>query len=289
MSGSPKSHDFGYNNSQTPGLKNANPGFAAQSRNQHSMLAGSRDIAQNGGMSAPLIKMTRISDWLDRLSGQLGALILLSRDWLPRHPVKVSLLMGLLGAIAGWIIYSFGHFWGRAAPTSCGDIYWGLPAAVMPFSSAISGVLILGPLFLWSKNSWWLAGFGVLIALLARYASEVVYAFPTPLFAEDFWLYISSGLEDLINALVHAAGVAWIIRRRVSAVICLSPLAGLFVSPISLLLFHSTHGSSLGHSIFEDSAYSLAWVGFYSLLAICLGISVWDFTPRLKFETTEVT
>lgn len=64
------------------------------------------------------------------------------------------------------------------------------------------------------------------MASVARYASEVVYAFPTPLFAEDFWLYVSSGLEDLINAVVHAMGVAWIIRRRVLAVISLSALVG---------------------------------------------------------------
>lgn len=240
-------------------------------------------------MPDPLIKMPSVADWLDQLSDQLRAMIPQGRNWPPRHPIKVSLLMGILGAVAGWIIYGFGHFWGTVTPTSGGDVYWGLPAAVMPLSSATSGFLIVGPLFLWNKNSWWLAGFGVLIASLARYASEVVYAFPTPRFAEDIWLYISSGLEDLVNAVVHAVGVAWIIRRQVLAVMSLYALAGVFVSPVSLFLFNLTYGSSPGYGIFEDSAYALPWVGFYSLLAFCLGISIWDFSPRLKFETTELT
>ncbi len=49
--------------------------------------------------SLPPNSAVDMSPWMDRLSDRLGSLIPGGSRWPPRHPVKVSLVMGILARI----------------------------------------------------------------------------------------------------------------------------------------------------------------------------------------------
>src|SRR4051812_2745431 len=76
---------------------------------------------------------TPAAAWMDRLSDRIGALVPGLRFIPPRHPLRVSLLMGLLGSLSAWVflILLLGMMLAKVVGMDSGNLSIGLAFAIV--------------------------------------------------------------------------------------------------------------------------------------------------------------
>lgn len=212
--------------------------------------------------------------WMDRLSDRLGAFIPGGSRWPARHPVKVSLVMGLLGLISGWGSMAFG-----AAVT----VLRGQPPFDEQPTFLASGVLLAAVVMLpWAA---WIGTRYRWFIPLAVYCS-----------AANYTCYCVSELDRRGNNEIGLIEFGFLSGLYLSAAgQCLTrrfhPLWCLVIAVIS--------GAAIGSHLILWNCHLfdpllirritiplvIAW--FFSSLhmtsAICLGYLLWDHPPRPKF------
>jgi hypothetical protein len=222
---------------------------------------------------------------LDRLSNWIGAFVPGCARLPTRHPVKVSIVMGGLGLLAGWLtvapvvaLEAFGHY----------NLQW----LFNLFPGALLSVVVFLPLMAWQQRPAgvmllslplaWGAGFlhMVLIAQIGRTDEG-----PT---VEGF--VIAGALAGAIYA---AAGIVVNTRREWWMLLPVISVSGLIhgalvattgvVQPQMLNLPFQLH--MLVYLAFAANLFS----SVYAALGITLGSALWDRTEPPKFESVENT
>src|SRR5262249_10574507 len=108
--------------------------------------------------------------WMDALSDRMGSLIPGGRFLPPRHPVKVCLVMGLLGLIATGIEVVLGVMYPPQKLYSI-RLYRGFASASLVF-----GAVIVLPFALWMGKGWLRSILSAVLSAVALGAVVFVFA-----------------------------------------------------------------------------------------------------------------
>lgn len=227
--------------------------------------------------------------WMDLLSDRIGSLIPGGYRLPPRHPAKISLLMAILGWITGWLMCL--SFLGIRSLERAMAIHEfpgiALVAVIGLFS--LSGLGVLVPLCLWGGCRWPVAACSLLfpvvpypvLLLWSSYAIQqrwIPTARPT---WDSFWFFV---VLIGVPAASHALGIVLLLRRNVFAVLFITTAA---CSLVAATLFQSVIAMNWASSVgFLQAFFVIGMIATICLatLATCLGIALWDTTPRARFE-----
>lgn len=216
--------------------------------------------------------MDRVSDWL-------GGFVPGCAHLPPRHPIKVSLVMGFLGLISGWLFCM--SFW------SFKNIVWRWGnSSFLPLMGmlAVSWLLVLTPLCLWKGRR--------LIAIALSFLPPILSFMYMVMWDSNFRLtwsrhepywtsFFYSAVLMAIPAAFHAVWVGVVIRRNLLAVLILTTCSCCLVGASVFQLINSLNwpGDWLG-GIPIIAAVSTTYL---ITLDCCLGIALWDRMPSPKF------
>jgi len=236
-------------------------------------------------------KQTSAAGWTEHFSGWLSSLIPGGFRLPVRHPIKVSLLMGLLGWCSGWL---------TVLPFAAAQVLLQTQTAAAPgvffvvfgIAFAMPGAAILWPisLLLGRRGSLWLLA-SVAASVMIHFCGLMILILMNQVF------FPQSGADDLrvlapgmaCLSLGYVMWVSWMSRTwsptQWAATLVLCTLVGVqsmrWQTDFSTLLVANLKLS-------QDSASLLTscwgYASFQAVLAICLGSVAWDRTPAPKFE-----
>lgn len=212
--------------------------------------------------------------WMDKLSDTIGSIVPGCSRWPARHPVKVSLVMFLLGSVAGWsasLVVAIdellmGSVWGDEL------LWFAVPGAFL-------GWMVFLPLSQWLQRGVVRALVVVVLSIVANVIQVLLLNRPTIL----SWLFpIWSGA--LAGVAYSAAGIVAVSGRRWWMAI---PVVGLCILAHEALDVIDSPPSGIWLIPDEVVAYSLI-ANFFSMIfagaGVAFGVALWDTTPRPKFE-----
>lgn len=229
--------------------------------------------------------VTPAAAWMDRLSDRVGSLIPGGSRLPPRHPVKVSLVMGVLGLIAGWVsiapLLLFQEIMG-----------FGIAEGLMFLTMGLAcGLLVFVPLLAWSGlliRHHIAAPFTTIVAAMAHMKSfAMLSGIEEPdaaagMLLAGFTCGCSYGIAGIL--FFHRR---WVLEFLVTILVaCLSHRAYWFLvayqGSISFI-------PAPLDDIVELSLPTLLFAMLYAGIGMGFGISIWDRTPRPKFAPHEPT
>jgi hypothetical protein len=224
---------------------------------------------------------------LDQFSDRLGGLIPGGSQLPSRHPIKVSLVMCLLGMIAGFgmLVSLFGVALFIDDPIQLESWAYLVPPMSM------SGFFILSPLAIWHRAGVLRVFGSVVIGILAHTLGLVIISdklLPGVLIAispvvGEYMLFIPLAAV----ASVHSIWIGTMSRRFLALIVS----STLVPSSLGILEMFFIDRVAIGSGLWSGwlvLPLELAFVNsYYCSLAICLGSSIWETTPRLRFECTE--
>lgn len=219
--------------------------------------------------------------WMDRLSDRIGALVPGLRFLPPRYPLKVSLVLGILGLMSAWAEMGILALSQLNLPVLGMDLF----RFVAGFAF---GTIVLAPWAHWAgltkRSIIWL----VIYSTAVYYAADQISLWFTrgsnPLMAAVLWgLIISAslGLAGMISmGRWHLAWFLW------NVTVCVT---------ISLLLGFIFTETQRRPEILRFIPFGLQtlvllaayFTTFQTASALCLGMLLWDATPPPKFEAEE--
>jgi len=226
---------------------------------------------------------------MDRLSDRLGSLIPGGYRLPPRHPVKVSLVMGILGWITGWLMcLSFLGIRSLERAISAHE-YPAIVLVVVTGFFSLPGLGVLVPLCLWGGRRWPAAACSLLFAVLPYPVLQLwsSYAIRQGWFPiqrptwESFWFF--AGLFA-ISAASHVLGIVLLLRRNVWAVLITTTVTSSLIAATLLEGVLAMDSVWLVGLFRASLVYGMVATVCLAILAICLGIALWDTTPRAVFE-----
>lgn len=243
-----------------------------------------------------MTNVTPAAAWMDQLSDRLGSLIPGGYRLPPRHPVKVSLVMALLGFASGWLttILGFAATWILiefftslalklldAIPSAAG--YDPLFLSFQILEGLLFGTLVFVPLAAWAGSKWPLQGLLIVLCWTA--------------FNGAWWFSRLSPVDSEYATEQFVAGFA---LGTCSVLLCMAPFRRIALSWIivTIPISASSHGLIWLGIVFVDAhLVPIGWMDwrdpllfgwFFSLtqavLAVCLGVPLWDASPRATFE-----
>lgn len=236
--------------------------------------------------------ITPAAAWMDRLPERLGALVPGGSRLPARHPVKVCLVMGALGSVAGALFAWDSVIW-PLIPDS--PLKQTVRQILLVSEYTCASVIVLAPLCLWSGCRPWLvvlspvpgiANYLIWISILRffDYAKEA--------FDELTWIWLSDLYNDITCAILastYALFFSFIVHRRRMIIVGLSTIL-CFLEDAAFQRLVPLIGSISG-PWFDQIGFSMLhvafWSSIYATIAICLSIAIWDGTPRQKFEPRE--
>lgn len=219
--------------------------------------------------------------WMDQLSDRLGSLIPGGYRLPPRHPVKVSLVMVLLGIVSGWAVGAV------ALITHALDQTTNIP--IFKASGLCFGLLVVIPWLLWMNQTYRILIGVVVYSLFAAFGHIPAARFVFDKVRSHAPFGMTAGIMHASSGMMF--GVIWsggvlLLLRRFSwiwwiAFIVIS--AGASWS-VSALLPNNYSGSTLWIYFASNLSFALRFMTLHVCAALCLGIWRWDWTPRAKFE-----
>lgn len=231
-----------------------------------------------------MINSTPMANAMDRLSDWVGSLVPGCSRLGTRHPLKVSLVLGGLGVIAGWIAIGPLIIYHRFANTTNYEFMLQLiPGLAL-------GVIVLVPLLAWEQRSPVVMLIGVLLAFGAGYAHlKLIDFFISNMegpFIENF--AIAGALAGIVYAV---AGISVNRRREWWMLAPLMAISGGLhaanaATQDSMLSLPVPYDIDI---LIEMSLAANVFAGVYAALGITLGAALWDRTAPEKFEMEEST
>lgn len=218
--------------------------------------------------------------WMDRLSDAVGAAIPGGSQLSPRHPVRVSVVMGLCGVASGWLSALFGLV--------VVMFFFPKDSGVLMFASSGLGygIVVLIPWILWSSRSgWW-------ILLLVPYAFVVQLwlSFLAMQYDGESWM-----LPLFFWGFAWAAslgGIGMYLQRRCWFLwlLAMALLTGCFF-PASMYCLESMASAlaSLLPTGPLKSMVTFGWIfsAWNAFTAVWMGILLWDRLPQLLWVPSE--
>jgi hypothetical protein len=226
--------------------------------------------------------------WMDRLSDGIGSLIPGGYRLPPRHPVKVSLVLGVLGFTVGWLICVC-LFSTRYLPRAMTDSF------IAPLSVcgvyAISGLFVLMPLSVWANQRFILTACSWLVPctaypLMLAWSGFALARGWIPADVPTLRSFLCFAILIAIPAAVHASWIVCTIRKnRLAVFVSATTLCSLLGAVLLQWFIYMRTTQTV--ALVDFSILSTVSTVCMTTLAICLGISLWDTTPRPKFELSE--
>lgn len=230
---------------------------------------------------------------MDRLSDRIGSLIPGGSRLPPRHPIKVSLVMGLLGLLSSWADV------GLKSLTKLADSHFQISSDESLPTAVGVGMIIVMPLAIWLGQKWSrvlcsvavgsvLTAIAMHLAGMHRFRMILKYPFHSPPVELRHTILIYCGLGFLMGILI--AGSARPKKHLPSAVLCGIVLAAAMFAQTAARYWRADHlrkflplnryASWMIVAAFNAFDQSLLHVS----LALALGAALWDATPLPKFE-----
>ena len=252
-------------------------------------------------------------DRMDRLSDRIGSLIPGGSRLPPRHPVKVSLVMGFFGYLSGWLtvlpwlgFFFLFFFFFLDTYTNYGFTFINIIIFITLILTSFSmfGLVVLVPIWLWCGRrvvpSVLVNG---LLSILIHVAGFAAGIGAYNLAESNHWP--GSPIVSIVclvapHCAVISLGFALYVTRiarcrawqTISVAVVLGTLIGVLSISVLALPFQVIDRLQVGAEL--RLAASIASLGFplsifHTVLACCFGIPLWDTTPLPKFEPAETS
>ncbi len=226
---------------------------------------------------------------MDRFSDRIGAMIP-GGSFLPsRHPVKVSLVMAALGFLSGWVVG------GAALITHWHDASTNIPIFIV--SGVSFGVLIFAPALLWEGRGYRIVLAAIvymaIVSVCEMFVSNMIFSSSIFSSLKRFGSYatifpIIFAVKCAVSAVFWGIGSLFFMRRPAFFwLISLITLMFLTGWTLGLLLPNNFSGSRFW-ILYQSTMFFSSWYMVEHILsAICLGMLLWDRTPRPKFAPND--
>jgi hypothetical protein len=222
--------------------------------------------------------ITPAAAWMDRLSDRIGGMVPGGSRMPARHPIKVSLVMGVLGLIAGWLT--------TAAFYVLRDFSTSRPAQLISFvPGTVLGLCVLLPLMFWQGLPGARCTLGVLLSFLAGWMHLAIIGREPPEVS-------ACAFAGLLSGFAYAWAGAASSRKNIWWMILPVPLASAALHAALIVCIDPQYGSIrwLPNWVHESAQIMFAanlFAGIFACVGITFSHSLWDTTPRPKFEPCE--
>lgn len=233
------------------------------------------------------------AEWMDWVSDRMGLLYSGGSSLPPRHPIKVSMLMGLMGGACGWL---------TAAPFAVAQFVFhtanSLPQFLIVFAIGFSamGWAVLTPIFVWTGRRW-------LPSLILNVCASVAINLMglVVLILMNSVIFPGSSSEDYVVLIPGIAAISlgfsswtsWQVGQRRTTTIVTTTIVGTIIGVGSLRAIDACStrfamNTWLSREVAQLLLSCWGYGLFDAALSMGCGITLWDLTPRPKFVPEEL-